>query len=322
MGGLIRLSAAGAVAIALCGIQIAYAQQTKRVVVLTPSQTQWSPKVFHETLGSLGYREGVNLQVEVVSANNELDRLPKLANDVVRTAPDVIVGISTPGTKAAADATSAIPIVSAQVGDPVLLGFVKSIARPDRNITGVANMATDITSKRVALLKEVAPAVRRLAVFLHPDEPISVPQVQDIEASAGRLGIEFRTYPMRTEDDLGRAMRLAAEWNANAVVRLAGQGFPLGVATGKLATQHRLPSMLLQKRDVEAGGLMSYFADQTDIWRRVAGHVHRLLQGTAPRDIPFELPTRFEFVVSLKTAKTLGLEVPSSVLARADEVIE
>jgi putative ABC transport system substrate-binding protein len=322
MGSLIRLLAASVLTSALCGNSVAHAQQMRRVVVLTPSATQWQPGIFRETLSGLGYQEGVNLQIDVITANDDLDRLRKLAEDAVRTAPDVIVAISTPGTKAAADATSAIPIVSASVGDPVLLGFVKSIARPDRNITGVANMATDITSKRIALLKEVAPAVRRLAVFLHPDEPISVPQVQDIEASAARLGIEFRTYPMRTEDDLRRAMRLAVEWKADAVVRLAGQGFPLGAATGKLAMEHRLPSMLLQKRDVEAGGLMSYFADQSDMWRRVAGHVDRLLKGAAPRDLPFELPIRFEFVVSLKTAKALGLEVPSSVLARADEVIE
>jgi putative tryptophan/tyrosine transport system substrate-binding protein len=322
MGSLIRLLAASVLTSALCGSPVAHAQQMQRVVVLTPSATQWQPGIFRETLRGLGYQESGNLQIDVISANDDLDRLRKLAEDTVRTAPDVIVAISTPGTKAAADATGTIPIVSAQVGDPVLLGFVKSIARPDRNITGVANMATDITSKRIALLKEVAPTVRRLAVFLHPDEPISVPQVQDIEASAGRLGIEFRTYPMRTEDDLRSAMRLAVEWKADAVVRLAGQGFPLGAATGKLAMEHRLPSMLLQKRDVEAGGLMSYFADQSDIWRRVAGHVDRLLKGAAPRDLPFELPTRFEFVVSLKTAKALGLEVPSSVLARADDVIE
>jgi putative ABC transport system substrate-binding protein len=146
--------------------------------------------------------------------------------------------------------------------------------------------------------------------------------VQDIEVSAGKLGIEYRTYPMRTEEDLKHAIRLAAEWKANAVVRLAGQGFALGAATGKLATEHRVASMLMQKRDVEAGGLMSYFADQPDIWRRVAVQVDRILKGASPRDLPFEMPTRFELVINLKTAKTLGLEVPSSVLARADEVIE
>src|ERR1044072_9218775 len=160
MGSLIRLLAASVLASALCGNPVAHAQQMRRGVGVTPSATQWQPGIFRETLSGLGYQEGVNLQIDVITANDDLDRLRKLAEDAVRTAPNVIVAISTPGTKAAADATSAIPIVSAQVGDPVLLGFVKSIARPDRNITGVANMATDITSKRIALLKEVVPAVR------------------------------------------------------------------------------------------------------------------------------------------------------------------
>ncbi|WP_198164592.1 ABC transporter substrate-binding protein [Rhodoplanes sp. Z2-YC6860] len=293
-----------------------------RVVVLTPAQTQWIPKIFHETLAGLGYREGVNLRVDVVSADGKLDRLRKLADDAVRTAPNVIVAVNTPGTQAAADATSTIPIVSAAVGDPVLLGFVKSIARPERNITGVANMAGDITSKRIALLKEVAPSVRRVAVFLHPDEPIVAPQMKDIEASAGKLGIEYRTFPMRSTDDLLRSMRQAVEWKADAVLRLAGQGFALGADTGRLATERRLPSMLMSKRDVEAGGLMSYFADHRDLFARIAMQVDRILKSAAPRDLPFELPTRFELIVNTRTAKTLGLEVTSSVLARADEVIE
>jgi putative ABC transport system substrate-binding protein len=292
------------------------------VAVLTPSATQWQPGIFRDVLRGLGYQDGGNFQIDVVSAEGSLDRLPRLAEDIVRTAPDVIVGVNTPGTQAAANATKSIPIVSAIVGDPVVLGFTKSLARPERNITGVANMAADITSKRIALLKEVAPAVRRVAVFMHPDEPIVAPQMQDIEASAAKLNIEYRSYPMRTVEDLQQALRLATEWNAHAVVRLAGQAFTLGPATGQRATQHRLASMLTQKQDVEAGGLMSYFADHRDLWRRIAMQVDRLLKGATPQDLPFELPTRFEMIINLKTAKTLGLEVPSSVLARADEVIE
>ena len=293
-----------------------------RLAVLTPSQTQWQPQVFYTALGQLGYREGVNLSIDVASADGKLERLSSLAERVVATKPDVIVAVNFPGTQAAAKATDRIPIVSAALGDPVLLGFVKNIARPEGNITGVANLASDITSKRIALLKEIVPDARRIALFLHPDEPIVAPQLRDIEASARALDIEFRPFPMRTTIDLQQGLRLASEWKAHAIARLAGQGFALGAETGRLATEFGLPSMLLQKSDVEAGGLMSYFADHRHLWEKVATYVSRLLKGTSPRELPFELPTRFELVLNLRTAKILKLTVPPTLLARADEVIE
>lgn len=312
---------AGAGAAALMPL-VARAQPMQRIAVLTPSHTQWQPATFRDALQVLGYREGVNLKLDVISGNDELGRLPKLAEDLVATEPDVIIAVNTPGTRAAMAATSRIPIVSAIVADPVFLGIVKNIARPEANVTGVANMATDITSKRIALLKEAAPSARRFALFMHPDEPITAPQLQDVERSAPALGIEYRPFPMRNGEDLQRAFQLAAEWNAHAVVRLAGQGFALGADTGRLATQRGLPSMLMQKQDVEAGGLMSYFADHRELWRRVATYTDRILKGTSPSDLPFELPTRFEMVVNLRVAKALGLTLSPSLLARADEVIE
>jgi putative tryptophan/tyrosine transport system substrate-binding protein len=250
----------------------AFAQQMYRVAVLTPSHTQWQPRTFRDAMQELGYREDVNLNLTVVSGENQLDRMPKLAADLVASAPDVIVAVNTPGTRAAIAATSKIPIVSAIVADP--------------------------------------------------DEPIVALQMQDIERSAPALGIEYRVFPMRTAEDLQRNLQLAAEWNAQAVVRLAGQGFALGSETGRLATERGLPSMLLQKRDVEAGGLMSYFADHRELWRRIAAHVDRLLKGASPRELPFELPTRFELFVNLKTARVLGITLSPLLLARADEVIE
>jgi putative ABC transport system substrate-binding protein len=250
----------------------AFAQQMYRVAVLTPSHTQWQPRTFRDAMQELGYREDINLNLTVVSGENQLDRMPKLAADLVASAPDVIVAVNTPGTRAAIAATSKIPIVSAIVADP--------------------------------------------------DEPIVALQMQDIERSAPALGIEYRTFPMRTAEDLQRNLQLAVEWNAQAVVRLAGQGFALGSETGRLATERGLPSMLLQKRDVEAGGLMSYFADHRELWRRIAAHVDRLLKGASPRELPFELPTRFELFVNLKTARALGITVSPLLIARADEVIE
>jgi putative ABC transport system substrate-binding protein len=318
----------GIISIAFVGLSAfisastAHAQQMLRIAVLTPSQTQWRPQVFREELNKLGYREGRNLQIDVISAEGQLDRLPRMAAELVQTKPRVIVGVNTPGTRAAAAATRQIPIVSAAVGDPVLLGFVKSMARPESNVTGIANMASDITTKRVALLKEAVPSARRIALFMHPDEPIVAPQLQDIEASAASLDIEYRLFPMRTTADLEQALRLATEWRAQAVVRLAGQGFALGAATGRLTTALRLPSMLMQRNDVEAGGLMSYFADHDDLWRRVAVYVDRILKGATPRDLPFERPTKFELIINLTTAKTLGLTIPPTLLTSADEIIE
>jgi len=238
--------AAGSVA--TCPFQ-AGAQRMQRVAVLTPSQSQWQPRTFRDALNELGYREGVNLTIEVVSGENRLERLPGQAVALVARAPDVIVAVNTPGTRAAIAATGKIPIVSAMVADPVMLGFVGNLARPEANVTGIANMATDITSKRVALLKEAIPSARRIALFAHPDEPIVVPQVQDVERSAVMLGIEHQTFPMRTLEDLQSGLQSAVEWKADAIVRLAGQGFTLGPETGRLATQRGLPSMLMEKRE-------------------------------------------------------------------------
>lgn len=300
----------------------AFAQRVYRVAILTPSHTQWQPRTFRDALRELGYHDGVNLEIDVATAENDLNRLPKLAANLVATGADVIVAVNTPGTRAAMSATSTIPIVSAAVADPVFLGIVSNIAKPSGNVTGVANLAADITSKRIALLKELVPSARRIALFMHPDEPITALQVQDAEKNSAALGIEPRAFAMRTVDDLQQGLREAVSWNAQALVRLAGQGFALGADTGRLATDQGLPSMLLQRQDVEAGGLMSYFADHRELWRRVAAQVDRVLKGTPPRELPFELPTRFELVVNLKTGTRLGLVVPPSLLARADEVIE
>lgn len=298
------------------------AQNIRRVGILLPSQTQWQPGTFREALAELGYRNGVNLQLIVAAADNQIERLRKLAADLVAQQPDVIVAVNTPGTRAAMEATDRIPIISAIVADPVGSGFVTNVARPEGNVTGVANMAADITSKRISLLKEAAPEARRFALFMHPDESIVKPQLEDVERSATALQIEYRTFPMRTEEDLLRGFELAAEWKAQAIVRLAGQAFALGPATGRLATERGLPSMLTQRQDVEAGALMSYYADHRILWQRVAVYVDRILKGAAPAELPFEQPTRFELFINLKTASSIRVNVSSSLLARADELIE
>ena len=305
-----------------CPPSAAFSQTLRRVAVLVPSRLQWQERVFREALAALGYVDGTSVRIEVVSADGNLDRLPRLAEELVAASPQVIVAVNGPGTHAAARATSRIPIVSAAVADPVLLGIVKNIARPEANVTGIANMASDITSKRVGLLKEAVPSARHIALLLHPDEPIVEPQLRDIASSAASLGIEYRTFRVRTSAELRQALEAAKAWGAQGVVRLAGQGLELGPLTARLALELRLPSMLLARADVEAGGLMSYFADQTELWRRVAAYVARILEGASPASLPFELPSRFEFVVNLSTARELDVTLPPILLARADLAIQ
>ncbi len=210
----------------------------------------------------------------------------------------------------------------AMVGDPIGLGFVTSLARPTGNVTGVSNMMGELASKRLALLREAVPGATRVALLYHPDEPIVAPQVRDLEAVGPRLGVRFRRLAVRTADDLARAVDAAVEWRADALLRLAGQATTLGVQTAQLALERRLPSMLVTAREVEAGALMSYYAADAAAYRRVADYVHRILQGSAPRDLPVERPTRYELVVNGRTARALGLVLPPSLLTQADRVID
>ena len=290
-----------------------------RVAILTPSQTQWELKIFQRTLAEFGYRPGADIQINIRSADGQLSSLRALAQEIVRGNPDVIVAVNSPGTAAARDATSTIPIVSAIVADPVALGFVKSMARPEANITGIANMSGEITSKRLALLKEVVPAARRLALLIHPDERAIVDlQMQAVEASAASLGIEYRQFPIRTMEDLENQLSAAKQWGAQAVVhspdRRSRSGPPLGAwppaCNDDAETRRR------------GWGLDVLFPDHSVLWRRVAAHVDRILKGAKPGQLPFEQPTKFELAINLMTAKVLGLTVPAGVLAIADKVIE
>ena len=298
------------------------AQTGIRIAVLTPGPTQWSQAIFMSELERLGRRVGEGFAIDVVSAAGRLDRLTRLATDIADRRPQVIVAVNTPATRAMASATRTIPIVAGIVGDPIGAGFAKTLSKPGGNITGVSNLSGNMTSKRTAILLELVPGASRIALFLHPDDPIKVPQLRDIEAQSGNLGIETRAFPMRSEAELPRALDTARAWKAQGLVRLAGQAFAIGAATARLATEWRLPSMMTQRSDVAAGGLVSYFADHKELWRRAAAQVDAILKGQAPGELPFEQPRRFELVVNIKTARLLGLTIPPSVLVSADEVIE
>lgn len=296
------------------------AERLYRVGVLTPSDNQWEPDAFQEALRALGHAD--RLIIDVRSADAALDRLPALAEDLVRTAPDVILAVNTPGSRAVIDTGTRIPIVMAVVGDPVSLGFVDNLARPGKNVTGISNVAADLTAKRLALFKEAVPSLVRVAVLYHPDEPIARIQMQELESPARALGVECRFVPVRSIEDLERAFDAAAAWGAHGVFRLAGQAITLAAQTSELALRHRMPLMALQGADVRGGALISYFANQSELYRRAAVYVDRILKGTAPGALPIEQPTRFELFVNIRTARALGIVIPQTVLLRADEVVE
>jgi ABC-type uncharacterized transport system substrate-binding protein len=292
-----------------------------RVVVFTPAERQWEGAAFREALRTLGYVEGTNILIDVRSAEGKLERMPELAAALINSDVDVILAVNTPSTRAAMEVTKTVPIVMAAVGDPVGLGLVPSLARPGGNVTGLSNMSGDLAGKRLELLKEAVPTARRIAVMMHPDDPIVPMQVKDINATAARIGVRLEIIPIRQAHELESAFQRALQWHAQGLLRLAGQATVIGPPTAELALKHRMPAMLLLTQDVEAGALMSYFTDHRALFRRAATYIDKILKGTKPADLPVEQPTKFEFIINLKTAKQIGLTIPPNVLARADRVI-
>lgn len=304
------------------------AQQTGRahhtVGVLMPQPVKVDPSypAFVETLHLLGWQQDRNLRLLLRSADGKLDRLPALAAELVAARVDVIVAWNTPGARAAIQATKQIPIVMTRVGDPVGTGFVSNLARPGGNVTGISVMVAELATKRLALLKEIVPSTKRIAVMFNPDDPITEPQLQDAERAAPLLNVEIRPFPVRATTELPETFRQILAWRANSALWLAGQHQGLQSRTIELAAKHRLPVMVGTRQDVEAGGLISYFPDVSEVYRRTAMYVDRILKGARPGDLPVEQPTKFELVINLATARALGLTVPSSLSVQADRVVE
>ncbi len=317
----------GAVVVPLTLPSVAGAQQGDRVRVvglLDPSDAEWRRRGLLLGLEKFGYREGQNMALEVRSADGKLERLPSLASELVRANVDVIVALNTPGTRAAIDTKTRIPIVMALVGDPVGSGFIPNLNRPGGSVTGASNAAGHIAGKRLAILKQALPDARRIAVFTHPDDPIRIPQLREVEEASGTLGIETRVFPVvESRDDIERVVAAAVEWKADAVFRILAQsGTTFAKFQAESLLRHRLPAMLATRIDVENGGLMSYYSDLSEHWDQVAGYVDRILKGAAPGELPVALPTKFQLVLNLKTVRALGLTIPAGVLAIADDVIE
>ena len=281
-------------------------------------------KSFLERLNELGYREGYNMVLDYRSAEGAPERLPQLAADAVRASPDVLVtGMGTLAAKAAKTATSTIPIVFTAVGDPVGAGLVASLGRPGANVTGLSAQASDIVGKRLQFLQELVPRDKPVAVLLNPETPFSVSALQELRNAAQAGPTALVVFEARTADQVSAGFEAAVKAGTAGLV-LFDDPLTLGLRQqiAELAAKFRLPTTYTLRDFVEAGGLMSYEIDLKHMNRRAAEHVDKILKGAKPADLPVEQPTKFELVVNLKTAKALGLEIPPTLLARADEVIE
>jgi ABC-type uncharacterized transport system substrate-binding protein len=275
-----------------------------------------------QRLRELGWIEGRTIVIEYRWAEGRNEHLAKVTAEFVRLKVDVIVTAGTAAVVTAKQATSVIPIVFAVAGDPVGTGLVASLARPGGNVTGLSNQSADLAGKRLELLREVVPSLRRLAILANAGSPIGVLEMREAQAAARTLGFEVATVEIRRAQDIAPAFD-ALKGPADALYVCSD---PL-VTTNRirintLALGARLPTMHGQGDNVEAGGLMSYGANYPDLHRRAADYVDKILRGAKPTDIPVEQPTKFDLVINLTTAKVLGLTVPPSLLTTADEVIE
>jgi putative ABC transport system substrate-binding protein len=273
-------------------------------------------------MGGLGYVEGKNLVIEERFAEGKYDRLPQLAADLVGLKVDVLVASGTPATLAAKNATSTIPIVMAGVGDAVASGLISSLARPGGNITGMTIYSPELVAKRLELIKEALPHIRRVAAILNPVNPAQERSWQAIETAARALKVEVSKYELRAAQEFETAFASMARDRIDALVLPVDTLFTASSrALADLAAKYRLPAIGPSQMS-ETGLLMSYGVLLSQTNRRIAYFVDRIVKGTKPADLPVELPTRFEFVVNLRTAKTLGITLPAAILARADRVIE
>jgi putative ABC transport system substrate-binding protein len=277
---------------------------------------------FLEGLHELGWMEGKNLILESRYADFHQERLPDLVAELLRLKTDVIVALGTPAAAAAKKATSTVPIVSI-AGDPVRAGFVTNLARPGGNITGLSMVASELYLKRLQILKEALPGVKRIALPYNPANPSFRSATQGTLDAIRSLGLETDQIEVRSPHELGATFRAAKLAGADAVVLIADQLFiSARHQMVELAVQHRLPSIAEGKEFVEAGALMSYAPNLSAVTRRAAVFVDKILKGAQPGDLPIEQPTKFELIINLKTAKALGLTIPPSLLLRADEVIQ
>jgi len=305
--------------------QLAEAQQPKkvpRIGVLSPGSPGPSPLLdaFRQGLRELGYVEGQNIAIEYRFAEAKSEPLPELAAELVRLRMDVILAINTPASQVAKNATKTIPIVFTYVADPAAL--VASLARPGGNITGLTTLAAELSGKRLELIKEALPGISRVAYLWTSANPTATRVFRETELASRQLGIQLQPLKVQGPDQFQNAFKMATGKRAGVLfVWEDAVLLPHRTRILDLAARHRLPTTSQYREFAEAGGLLSYGPNLPDQFHRAAFYVDKILRGTKPADLPVEQPTKFEFVINLKTSKQMGLTIPPNVLARADKVI-
>jgi putative tryptophan/tyrosine transport system substrate-binding protein len=317
------------VGLALTSVHLAEAQQPTKIprigflaaVSLSANSARF--EAFRQGLRELGYMEGKNIIIEWRSSEGKADRLPALAAELVRLKVDMIVSGGSTATRPAKEATNTIPIVMAQDTDPVGNGFVASLARPGGNITGLATLAPELSGKQLELMKEIVPRLSRVAVLGTSTRSGNAQSLKETELAAGAFGVKLQYLDILSPKDIETAFRAASKGRADAVLVLTSP-FATSQRTqiADLAVKNRLPAIYDRAEFVEDGGLMTYSVSSTDLFRRAAIYVDKILKGAKPADLPVEQPIKFEFIINLKAAKQIGLTIPPNVLARADKVIK
>jgi putative ABC transport system substrate-binding protein len=314
--------ALGALLFALCAT--AAAQQTRKIPRIGYlSAAPGIDRAFLDALDQLGYQDKKSIRIEHRSAEGKLDRLPVLAHELITLQVDLIVTQSTPAAQAAKNATNTIPIVMATTGDAVGAGLVASLAHPGGNVTGLSFLAPDIAPKRLELLKEAVPSIKRVALLVNPTIVTEVNGFKVLQEDAPKFGVSVRSFELRELGALDAVLGALKRARFQAAILPPNSSY---IAQRQLivsiVTEHRLPVAYGWRDFPEVGGLMSYGVSLSDLFRRAAVYVDKILKGTSPGDLPIEQPKKFELVINLTAAKQLGLTIPPNVLARADRVIK
>ena len=304
------------------------AERVRRIGIFSPVAAG-SPEgrgrltAFLQGLQELGWTDGRNVRIDYRLAEGDAERVRRHAADVIALAPDVVLANGTTALGPLLEVTRTVPIVFVQITDPVSTGYVESLARPGGNVTGFSLFEYGMSGKWLELLRQIAPRVTRAAVLRDSTQPTGIAQLAAMHSVAPALGVELVPIGLRDPEEIERGVTAFVRGaNGGLIVTSGGQGIRQGDLIVALATRHRLPAIYPYRFFATSGGLMSYGTDSTDPYRRAAGYVDRILKGEKPSDLPVQMPTKYELVINLKTAKALGLEVPATLLARADEVIE